>query len=93
MGGGAWTLLVGGVICLVISVNRLEPCMINSATNGFPLDSDSYRGARLIGGGREGQYYVCDYLRCPGPHACYTYAFNEHIKLAKRPGKSFQRAS
>ncbi|KAG2399515.1 uncharacterized protein HKW66_Vig0080030 [Vigna angularis] len=30
---------------------------------------------------------VCDALRCSGPHARYTYVFNESIALADRPGK------
>ena len=30
MGGGAWPFLVGGVICLVNSVNERDPCLLNS---------------------------------------------------------------
>ena len=33
MGGGAWPFLVGGVICLVNSVNERDPRLLNSATN------------------------------------------------------------
>ncbi len=29
MGGGAWPFLVGGVICLVNSVNERDPCLLN----------------------------------------------------------------
>ena len=30
MGGGAWPFLVGGVICLVNSVNERDPRLLNS---------------------------------------------------------------
>jgi hypothetical protein len=30
MGGGAWPFLVGGVICLVNSVNERDPDLLNS---------------------------------------------------------------
>ena len=39
MGGGAWPLLVGGVICLVYSVNERDLSLLNT---------DAY--ARLRGG-------------------------------------------
>ena len=32
MGGGAWPFLVGGVICLVNSVNERDLSLLNSAT-------------------------------------------------------------
>ena len=32
MGGGAWPFLVGGVICLVISVNERDLNQLNSRT-------------------------------------------------------------
>ena len=31
MAGGAWPFLVGGVICLVNSVNERDPSLLNSA--------------------------------------------------------------
>lgn len=31
MGGGAWPFLVGGVICLVNSVNERDPRLLNSS--------------------------------------------------------------
>ncbi len=37
MGGGAWPFLVGGVICLVNSVNERDPRLLNNATNVLPL--------------------------------------------------------
>ena len=33
MGGGAWPFLVGGVICLVNSVNERDPRLLNSDGN------------------------------------------------------------
>ena len=33
MGGGAWPFLVGGVICLVNSVNERDLILLNSYTN------------------------------------------------------------
>ncbi len=33
MGGGAWPFLVGGVICLVNSVNERDLDLLNSSTN------------------------------------------------------------
>ncbi len=37
MGGGAWPFLVGGVICLVNSVNERDPRLLNNATNVLSL--------------------------------------------------------
>ena len=33
MGGGAWPFLVGGVICLVNSVNERDLSLLNSRSN------------------------------------------------------------
>ncbi len=41
MGGGAWPFLVGGVICLVNSVNERDLDLLNSFTNNFLLDRTS----------------------------------------------------
>lgn len=35
MGGGAWPFLVGGVICLVNSVNERDLILLNSARKFF----------------------------------------------------------
>ena len=35
MGGGAWPFLVGGVICLVNSVNERDLNLLNSRANIF----------------------------------------------------------
>ena len=37
MGGGAWPFLVGGVICLVNSVNERDPCLLNSPESDFTV--------------------------------------------------------
>ena len=39
MGGGAWPFLVGGVICLVNSVNERDLDLLNSSTNPAVLVS------------------------------------------------------
>ena len=41
MGGGAWPFLVGGVICLVNSVNERDPCLLNSLPSEFSLGEAS----------------------------------------------------
>ncbi len=38
MGGGAWPILVGGVICLVNSVNERDPRLLNNPINDFIID-------------------------------------------------------
>jgi len=38
MGGGAWPFLVGGVICLVNSVNERDLSLLNSCTNAIGGD-------------------------------------------------------
>ena len=35
MGGGAWPFLVGGVICLVNSVNERDLSLLNNCVNDF----------------------------------------------------------
>ncbi len=35
MGGGAWPFLVGGVICLVNSVNERDPRLLDSGENAL----------------------------------------------------------
>ena len=35
MGGGAWPFLVGGLICLVNSVNERDPRLLNRYMNDF----------------------------------------------------------
>ncbi len=35
MGGGAWPFLVGGVICLVNSVNERDLSLLNSRVKNF----------------------------------------------------------
>jgi hypothetical protein len=37
MGGGAWPFLVGGVICLVNSVNERDPRLLNRRGNALAL--------------------------------------------------------
>ena len=45
VGGGAWPFLVGGVICLVNSVNERDLDLLNSSTKEFfPLVRDFLEG-------------------------------------------------
>ena len=44
MGGGAWPFLVGGVICLVNSVNERDLRLLNSHENPFGLSGDFLEG-------------------------------------------------
>lgn len=44
MGGGAWPFLVGGVICLVNSVNERDLDLLNSSTNPSGLVRDFLEG-------------------------------------------------
>ena len=45
MGGGAWPFLVGGVICLVNSVNERDLNLLNSCANPGSLTILSFGGA------------------------------------------------
>ncbi len=44
MGGGAWPFLVGGVICLVNSVNERDLSLLNSCRNPFRIVCDFLEG-------------------------------------------------
>ena len=44
MGGGAWPLLLCGVICLVNSVNERDPRLLNSVGNAYALPFLIVRG-------------------------------------------------
>jgi hypothetical protein len=44
MGGGAWPFLVGGVICLVNSVNERDLDLLNSTGNASAFASALLRG-------------------------------------------------
>lgn len=44
MGGGAWPFLVGGVICLVNSVNERDLGLLTSYAESLPLGGQLLRG-------------------------------------------------
>ncbi len=44
MGGGAWPFLVGGVICLVNSVNERDHCLLNSPVSESSLTAGFLEG-------------------------------------------------
>ena len=48
MGGGAWPFLVGGVICLVNSVNERDLRLLNSYANALALMLDFLEGLSVF---------------------------------------------
>ncbi len=92
MGGGAWPFLVGGVICLVNSVNERDPCLLNSAPSEFHwvvllrgtcvlLDQEDRGNNRSV--------MPLDVLG----RTRATLMHSTSASLAERPGQSFERAS
>ena len=51
MGGGAWPFLVGGVICLVNSVNERDLSLLNSERN-FRISADFLEGLWCLSQGK-----------------------------------------
>ena len=47
-GGGAWPFLVGGVICLVNSVNERDLDLLNSSTNSSGFVRDFLEGLSVV---------------------------------------------
>ncbi len=48
MGGGAWPFLVGGVICLVNSVNERDLDLLNSSANPSRVGTDFLEGLSVV---------------------------------------------
>ncbi len=48
MGGGAWPFLVGGVICLVNSVNERDLNLLNSRSIPYGIASQLLRGTMRV---------------------------------------------
>ncbi len=48
MGGGAWPFLVGGVICLVNSVNERDLDLLNSSANSSGFVRDFLEGLLVL---------------------------------------------
>jgi uncharacterized membrane protein YbaN (DUF454 family) len=48
MGGGAWPFLVGGVICLVNSVNERDLDLLNSSTYSSEYVRDFLEGLSVV---------------------------------------------
>jgi hypothetical protein len=44
MGGGAWPFLVGGVICLVNSVNERDLSLLTSQVNALMVEAFGFHG-------------------------------------------------
>ena len=85
MDGGAWPFLVGGVICLVNSVDERDLSLLNSANYDSYLIT-SWRDFVCLTQGSLRQQQVCDALRCSGLRAPYTDAFNDFITLPETVG-------
>lgn len=51
MGGGAWPFLVGGVICLVNSVNERDLSLLTSHTNTLVFVAVLLRGTTMVAHG------------------------------------------
>ena len=86
MGGGAWPFLVGGVICLVNSVNERDLDLLNRSAY-LRISAFLLRGTFCVSaGGSLRLKQVCDALRCSGLHARYTDAFNEFSTLSGKIG-------
>ncbi len=49
VGGGAWPFLVGGVICLVNSVNERDLDLLNSSTMDSFIGRDFLEGLSVCG--------------------------------------------
>ncbi len=54
MGGGAWPFLVGGVICLVNSVNERDPRLLNRPANECSLTEVFLEGLSMTNGRKLG---------------------------------------
>ncbi len=93
MGGGAWPFLVGGVICLVNSVNERDHCLLNS-----PVSESSLTAGFLEGRAFYQMQEDSDYNRSVVPldvlgRTRATLMHSTSFTLAERPGQSFKRAS
>ncbi len=93
MGGGAWPFLVGGVICLVNSVNERDLCLLNSPVIEFSLTAGFLEG-RAFYQMQEDSGYNRSVM--PLDVLGRTRAILMHstsLTLAERPGQPFKRAS
>ncbi|KAL0231895.1 hypothetical protein PCE1_002892 [Barthelona sp. PCE] len=70
MSGSAWPFLVGGVICLVNSVNERDPILLNSWTF-FTKWTNFLEGLPEFYLRGWGKRQVCDALRCPVIKGCH----------------------
>ena len=53
MGGGAWPVLVGGVICLVNSVNERDLNLLTGRLSGNAQDKGLLEGRSVISGWKD----------------------------------------
>ena len=85
MGGGVWPYSVGGVICLVHSVDERDLCMLDSVKDDSFLIT-SKRDFVCLTQGSSRQYQVCNALMCSGLHSRHTDVFNEFLTLPETVG-------
>ena len=94
LNGGAWPLLVGGVICLVDSVNGRDPsCPVETKISlwktaipwafswvgpGLPFVGFFSAGFLVCARWDFGQQQVCDAPQCSGRHAHYNVSENKN---------------
>ena len=93
VGGGAWPFLVGGVICLVNSVNERDHCLLNS-----PVSESSLTAGFLEGRAFYQMQEDSGYNRSVMPldvlgRTRATLMHSTSFTLAERPGQSFKPAS
>jgi hypothetical protein len=93
MGGGAWPFLVGGVICLVNSVNERDHCLLNSPLSEFSLSAGFLEGRAFYQMQEDSGYnrsvMPLDVLGRTRATLMHSTSFT----LAERPGQPFKRAS
>ncbi len=93
MGGGAWPFLVGGVICLVNSVNERDHCLLNSPVSESSLTAGSLEGRAFYqmqeDSGYDRSVMPLDVLGRTRATLMQSTSFT----LAERPGQSFKPAS
>ncbi len=93
MGGGAWPFLVGGVICLVNSVNERDHCLLNSPESEFSLPAGFLEGRAFYqmqeDSGHNRSVMPLDVLG----RTRATLMHSTSPTLAERPGQPCKRAS
>ena len=93
MGGGAWPFLVGGVICLVNSVNERDHCLLNSPLSEFSLSAGFLEGRAFYQMQEDSGYNRSVMPLDVLGRTRATLMHSMSISLAERLGQSFKCAS